>query len=376
MNRLEYFLSSTALRLCSLLFSLLPIRQDKVVFASARSDKLRGNMRFIHKAMAKRWPNAHYVFLLRRYSYGLLGKIRYMGTLIRAQYHLATARLFIVDNAFLPVHVRRHRSGTTVVQVWHAAGAFKRFGVDVAPESRRVENSFLHKHYDWVIVGSKAAVAPYASALRTDESRVVPLGCARTDFFHDKKAIERFADRFYGEHPQLRDKRIVLYAPTFRGHGQHKHLVNALDALGLRAALPNDTALVYKMHPVMDADDTELAGFDAVIGAEMGLNGILTLAEVLITDYSASIFEWALLRKPLILFAPDLDSYRKDPGFYIEYPSDLIGEFAQSTDEVEALLTRDEFELKGYDEFIERHMSLADGYATGRFIRWVTDVME
>lgn len=376
MNRLEYLLSSTVLRLCSLLFSLVPIDEEKVVFASARAEKLRGNMRFIHRAMQRRWPDAHYVFLLRRYSYGFLGKVRYMGTLIRAQYHLATARLFIVDNAFLPVHVRRHRPGTTVIQVWHATGALKRFGVDVAPESRRVENRFLHKYYDWVIVGSKAAVGPYSSALRTDETCVVPLGCARTDFFSDEAAIGRFSNRFYDDYPELRGKRIVLYAPTFRGHGQHKHLIDALDASALRAALPSDTALVYKMHPVMDTGDTDVAGFDAVVGSRLGINGILTLTDVLITDYSASIFEWALMRKPLILFAPDLDSYKKDPGFYIGYPDDLVGELARTTEEVADLLERDEFDLAGYDEFIERHMSLADGHATGRFIRWVSDVME
>ena len=139
MNWLEYVLSTTVLRICSVLFSLFPISDDKIVFASARSQKLRGNMRFIHAEMQRTWGEMDYVFLLRRYSYGLLGKMRYMASLIVAQYHLATARLFVVDNAYLPVHVRPHRKNTVVIQVWHAAGALKRFGVSVASDGRQAE---------------------------------------------------------------------------------------------------------------------------------------------------------------------------------------------------------------------------------------------
>jgi len=371
MNWVEYFLSTTVLRVCSMFFSLFPLRADKVVFASARSQKLRGNMRFIHAEMTQRWPEREYVLLLRRYSYGLLGKLSYMASLIRAQYHLATAGLFIVDNAYLPVHVRPHRKGTTVIQVWHAAGALKKFGVDIPAENRPIESRFIHKYYDWVIVGSADAVGPYASALRTDESRVIPLGIARTDFFFDEEAQAEFRKRFYRDHPELLGKRIALYAPTFRGYGKHKHLVDALDAKALRERLPEDAALVYKMHPVLSQDQTELQGFDAVLDSELGLNGVMTLADVLITDYSASIFEWALLRKPLILFAPDVEAYKKDPGFYLDYPADLPGAFAQTTEEVAALLDEYEYDAGEYRDFIARYMRLADGNSSRRFVEFI-----
>jgi CDP-ribitol ribitolphosphotransferase len=373
MNWLEYVLSTTVLRICSVLFSLFPLRRDKVVFASARSERLRGNMRFIHAKMKRSWPEADYRFILRRYSYGLFGKLRYMVSLIGAQYQLATARLFIVDNAFLPIHIRPHRSATTVVQVWHAAGALKRFGVDVSPDERKIESRFLHKYYDWVVVGSRDAVGPYASALRTPQDRVVPLGIARTDFFFDSKAMAKQRDLFFERYPSLSDKKIVLYAPTFRGHGRHKHLIDALDATALKSRLPSGWALAYKTHPVMGGAAFDVEGFDVVIDSQLGINGVFTAVDVLVTDYSAAIFEYALLRKPLILFAPDLDRYRDDPGFYLDYPDDVIGEFAQTTGEVGDILERNEYDLSGYDEFITRYMEMADGGASDRFVEFVRD---
>ena len=374
MNWLEYVLSTAVLRVCSVLFSLFPIQHNKVVFASARSERLRGNMRFIRAEMERSWDGVEYVFILRRYSYGLWGKLRYMASLIGAQYHLATARLFIVDNAFLPIHVRPHRSGTTVIQVWHAAGALKKFGVDVSPPGRKIENRFLHKYYDWVVVGSKAAIGQYSSALRTDSSHVVPLGLARTDFFFDEDSMAAARARFFERFSDLAGKRIVLYAPTFRGYGRSKHLIDGLDAPMLRSRLPEDWALVYKAHPVVDTDDIDIRGFDAVIDSGVGINGLFTATDILITDYSASVFEYVLMRKPLVLFAPDLEEYRESPGFYLDYPADMVGEFARTTGEVADILERGEYDLSGYERFIAEQMECADGNASRRFVEFVTEL--
>ncbi len=374
MNRLEYLLSVTVLRICSVVFSLLPIDKDKVVFASARSDRLRGNLRFIHREMQRTWGEKNYVFLLQRYSYGFAGKLRYMLSLIRGQYHLATTPLCILDNAYLPVHVRPHRARTTVIQVWHAAGALKKFGVDVSPESRKTESRFLHKYYDWVVVGSDAAIAPYASALRTPESHVAPLGVARTDFFFAENEMAAERERLFGKYPALRGRKIVLYAPTFRGYGRDKHEVDALDAEALRARLPEEWALVYKIHPVLEARGVSVSGFDEVLDPGLGINGVLAATDILITDYSSSVFEYALLRRPLVLFAPDLEEYRTDPGFYLDYPGELIGEYAGSTEEVAEIIESGRFDLSAYDAFIAKHMQYADGGASRRFVEFVSEL--
>jgi CDP-ribitol ribitolphosphotransferase len=370
----EYYFSATVLRITYLLCLVLPINPRKVVFASARAETLEGNLRFIHDALVAEHPDHRIVLLLERYSYGFIGKVRYLLRLMRGTYHLATARSFIVDNAYLPVHVVRHRQGTNVYQVWHAGGALKRFGVDVAPPNRVVENRFIHKHYDFVIVGSESAVGPYASALRTPAQHVLPLGIARTDFFFDEKAMAKARARVLEAHPELADKTVVLYAPTFRGHGDEKAPWQGLDAKLLRERLPDDVVLVHKTHPVFAPGDIDGSGYDALIGVEFDINELFTVTDVFVTDYSSSIFEYALMRKPMILLVDDLDTYTEDPGFYLDFRTEMIGEFATSSAEVADILERAEYDLGGYDAFLETHCQFDDGHASARFVELLEEV--
>jgi len=375
MSRLEYLLAVIALRFLWVFFALLPVRRDKVVFASARARELQGNLRYTYDALHAARPDLHYVFLLHRYSYTLSGKLHYMLRLVRGLYHLMTARVFIVDNAYFPVHVVKHHKDTTVVQVWHAAGALKKFGLDVSPPDRRVENGFLHKNYDYVVVGSPAAVTPYATALRTAEERVIPLGTARTDFFFSEDRLASARERVYREFPVLRDKRVVLYAPTFRGHGCNKRPCYNLDTIALRALLPDEYALIRKGHPVIDHLQPDYAGCDAVAGQEFDVNELFTVTDVLITDYSSCIFEYARLGKQLILLVDDLEEYSRDPGLYLDYASEMIGDQARSTAEVGRLIDRDDFDPAEYDEFVATHCGMMDGDSSRRFVDFVSALL-
>ncbi len=78
---------------------------------------------------------------------------------------LRTSRWFIVDNAYLPVHVMPHRRGTTVIQVWHAVGALKRFGWDARQPLTDPERRFLHRHYDWVVCSAERVARPVCGGL-------------------------------------------------------------------------------------------------------------------------------------------------------------------------------------------------------------------
>ena len=219
MNRLEHALSAALLRIFGFVFGRLPMRQ-RVVLATARLARLEGNLAYLHAAIRRERPDLPIVTLLEPYSYGFIGKLAYLARLVRGTYLLRTSSLFVVDNAYLPVHVAPHRRATTVVQVWHAVGALKRFGADTTTGLTEPERSFLHRYYDYVVCAGEASRAGYAAALRTPLDRVLPLGVARTDFFFDPGAVAAARERVLARYPALRAGRVVLYAPTFRGRGR------------------------------------------------------------------------------------------------------------------------------------------------------------
>jgi len=368
-SRLEYLLASAFLRAARFFFSRLRIRRDRVVLATARVPTLDGNLLHIHAALRRLHPEIEPVLLLEPYSYGLLGKLGYLVRLVRGMYYLQTARLFVVDNAYLPIHVAPHRPGTTVVQVWHAAGALKRFGVDTRTPLAEPERTFLHRYYDAVVVGGDWSRGPYAAALRTPVERVLALGSPRTDFFVDDAALAAARERVLAIHPSLRGRRVVLYAPTFRGRGIAKRAAPGLDAARLRAALPPDHALVLKTHPNLDPAATPRDGYDVVADPRAEINDLLALTDVLITDYSSSVVEFAILRRPIVLLVPDLAEYEVDPGLYLDYRTEMIGTQVGDTDGVIEAIATDRFDRSDYDAFVERQLGTARGGASERFVR-------
>jgi CDP-glycerol glycerophosphotransferase (TagB/SpsB family) len=368
MRRLEYRLASAFLRLVGLITAFLPVHLDRVVLATARVTTLDGNLLHIHRALTARHPELDIVLLLEPYGYGLRGKLAYLVRLVRGMYHLQTARLFVVDNAYLPIHVAPHRRTTMVVQVWHAAGALKRFGVDTTTPLTEPERTFLHRYYDAVVVGGEWTRRPYAAALRTPLDKVIALGSPRTDPFVDASAMADARARVVGAYPVLAGRRVVLYAPTFRGRGIGKHAPAGLDAVRLRAALPAEFALVLKTHPNLDPAAVATDGFDVVADPTGDVNDLLPATDILVTDYSSSVIEFALLHRPIVLLVPDLAEYEREPGLYLDYRTEMIGTQVVDTDGVAAAIFDDRFDLSGYDAFIERQLGTRLGGASDRFV--------
>jgi teichoic acid ribitol-phosphate primase len=364
---LEHALSAAVLRIVGLVFDRLPIRR-RVVLATARVAHLEGNLAFIHEEIRRARPGARIVTLLEPYSYGFLGKIAYLLRLIRGTFFLRTSSLFIVDNAYLPVHVAPHRPGTTVVQVWHGVGALKRFGADTTTGLAEPERSFLHRHYDYVICAGSASREPYARALRTPLERVLPLGAPRTDFFFDDAAVAAARERVVSAYPRLRDGRVVLYAPTFRGRGRAKRAAPGFDPAAVRAALPPGHVLAIKTHPNLDPAHVAADGFDVVIDRRHEMNEILAAADVLVTDYSSSIYEWALLRRPLVVLTEDLAAYERDPGLYLDPRTELIGEHVADPADLPRAIAEARVDAAAWTTFIQRRIDACDGGASARFV--------
>jgi teichoic acid ribitol-phosphate primase len=365
---LEYRLASFVLRVLVLFVRALPVRRRRVVLATARLPTLEGNLLHLHDAIRAIRPDLEVALLLQPYTYDVIGKVRYLARLVRGVYLVHTSRLVVVDNAYLPVHVAPHRPATTVVQVWHAPGALKRFGADTAGGLGEPERRFLHRYYDYVVAPGEGAREPWSRALLTPLERVLPLGTPRTDRFYDTAALDASRSWLVAVHPELHDRKVVLYAPTFRGRGRAKVGTSALDGARLRERLPADYALVLKSHPNLDPSTQPTAGFDVVADPKGDMNDWLARADVFVTDYSSSIFEWAILHRPLVLVVDDLEAYEQDPGMYLDYRTEMIGTQVADADGVADAIVEGRFDLSGYDRFISATIDACDGHASERFV--------
>ena len=368
MRAAELRASSAVLRACGRLSRVVPVRRDRVVLLSVRADRLEGNLAHLDRALARLRPGHRRVALTWTYRYSLLGRLQYLARAVRGTYHLTTAATVFVDNAYLPVDVVPRRPGVTVVQVWHAAGALKKFGRDAADEGERAEDAVLHRGYDFVVASSEVTADHYATAFGTPRERVLPLGSPRAEVLVDLGWRQRARAAVLARHPQLDGRRVLLYAPTFRGRGVAKEPGPRLDGAALRASLPPEWCLVLKPHPVVAEDPAATAGFDLVITGDEDLGELMAAADVLLSDYSSAVFEWAVLDRPLLLFVPDLDDYERSPGLYLDLRTEMVGQRVDDASALAAALLSLPDAAPDHSAFVRRHLGEDLGSASERVV--------
>ena len=285
-------------------------------------------------------------------------------------YEMATSKFILVDDFEPIVYVLKLRENQHLVQVWHAMGAFKKFGYS---RKSAEKNSLTHKNYTEAIVSSPEISAVYAEAFGIDESRIKPVGVPRTDMLFDEAYKAETIARLYEREPRLKGKKICLFAPTFRGSNVNDAYYpnEFLDIEKLLNELGEDWAVILKYHPFIKntpqiPESVQNRVFD--FGDEREINDILFITDVLVTDYSSVIFENAILNNPLVLYAPDLEEYDGERGFYFEYNAYSCGQIVEKESELASAIKNAGSNNEKMEEFRKRFVSLCDGNSSKRFV--------
>ena len=348
----------------------------RVLLATAHADTLGGNLAFIHRFLRAQHPRVPVITLAHRARRGWGGRASAAVAAVRAGYALARCRVIVVDDYFFPIYVIRPRPETTIIQTWHASGAFKKFGHSLAGASFGADAELtarvrIHANYDLCLVGSSEAAIHYAEAFGLPLDRFVTrLGIPRTDLFFGDQA-KQAAEDVRSRH-RLGDRRVVLYAPTFRGDRvTEARDAGHLDLHALRDAIGSDHLVLLRLHPFVRRRPElgpDLAGFVLDASDEPDINALMLASDVLVTDYSSAIFEFSLLERPMAFLAPDLAAYEQERGFYVDYRSWVPGPVFDRTEPLASWLRAGEFDLEPVRRFREASFEVADGQATRRFV--------
>ena len=266
--------------------------------------------------------------------------------------------------------------GTKLIQLWHAGVGFKsvglcRFGTNGSP---LLDNA--HRQYDYAIVGSTALKKIYAEVFGIEEDALIPTGLPRIDKVIDKEENQKKIDAFYSDHPELRGRKLILFAPTFRGVGAltATYPYEKLDMKRIYDMCGDEYAFIFKMHPfIKEKPEIPAVYSDRIIDMSgIGdINDLLPVIDILITDYSSVIYEFSLFRKPMLFFAYDRDNYAAIRGFQSDYEDFAPGKICGTFDEVEQAIKNEDFELEKVDRFVEENYDYLDSGSSDRFIDWM-----
>jgi CDP-glycerol glycerophosphotransferase (TagB/SpsB family) len=351
----------------------------RVVLATAHAPQIGGNLAAIAADLAARHPEIEVVVLAHRPAVGARGRIAAAWHAVVAGRYLATSRVFIVDDYFFPIYVIEPRRGTTIIQTWHACGAFKKVGYSVLDKSFGVDEALasrvrIHSNYDVCLVASQAAAPHYAEAFRQPLDRFVSrLGIPRTDVFFGEERLARTREDVRRRYQLPPGKRVILYAPTFRGDSvTDARATDDLDLGVLHEMLGADHVVLVRLHPFIRSRTVigpALAGFAIDVSDHPDINELMLVSDVLVTDYSSAIFEYALLDRPMVFFAPDYEAYERERGFYFDYRTGVPGPIFETSAELAAYLRAGVFDIDRVERFREESFDVADGHSA----TYVTD---
>jgi len=338
---------------------LLPLRH-KVVLISRQSDTPSRDFVMLAEELQRRDPRLEIAVVCRTLGEAPLGQLAYLPVVLAQVYHLATSRVCITDGYVIPVSVLHHRPELTVIQLWHALGAIKRFGYQcldtpAGRPSRLARAMCMHANYDVVLCGGVDAVPVFAEAFNIAREKVLPLGLPRIDYLMeraehlDEAAASGPLAELIGLHPGLLDgpKKRVLYAPTFRkGHATSlQALAGAFD--------PERFLLIAKLHDL----ERGVVEHEHVIDATgISVLDLLPLCDVVITDYSAVAFEGYALGKPVYYYVYDIEEYSVGCGLNIDPLRDAPRVSSTDIEEIARWIGRGEYDEESASEFRSRYL--------------------
>jgi CDP-glycerol glycerophosphotransferase len=292
-------------------------------------------------------------------------------------YSVMTAGFIIYNSAvkpWLPL-----RKTQTVVNTWHAGGAYKKMYLDAAPYRRNLISMKIARMISaqtvkyvlsscgrFTLCGSRVWAIP--------PEKFLPIGLPRNDILlNTPEWVNKKVEDYFSLEKQ---SRIVLFAPTYRGDYRNTDRIEyPLDIPRLLEVLKrkfgHDFVFLYRSH--IYASDSDLADKKYVQASSYpDMQELLCAADILITDYSSSIWDFSFTFKPCFLYAPDLAEYKTQQGFYTpieKWPFPLAETNEQLMNNI------DNFDLERYKEAVKQHHadlgSFEKGTACEQFCRFM-----
>lgn len=372
-------------------FGALPIAENKLVFDNYMGRGYGCNTKYVTEVLLRRRSDLDIVWTVRQadlhrrefpegvrlVEYGSREALQeyYTAAVWVCNYHL---------NAYFNRGLEK-RQGQTYIQMWHGSLGIKKI-------ERDCDNLTSMKHWDY-LARKNSNATDYWISNSTFESgiyergfwnvhNIMELGHPRNDIFFredNSQLVEKVKRRL---DISMEDK-LVLYVPTFRESGEFPADILCVEDIvsGLSKRFGGNFVFVVRRHPRMEkALSVYAAGDLAPVVDGSGypdIQELLAASDVVITDYSSCIFDFLLTRRPGFIYAPDIERYNTERGFYYrleEAPFPIAERKEQLLDNI-AHFNQAEYEEK-IGLFLEKQGCMEHGYAAEEVCDLIEDILD
>ncbi|MDR1722006.1 MAG: CDP-glycerol glycerophosphotransferase family protein [Methanobrevibacter sp.] len=355
------------------LFRIFGVNERKISFIVPHSANIGGNIQYVYNELKSR-DNFQFNFVA--YSDYRLSPIKkiisYIKVFTTGAYNLARSKYIFLNGEFRPLAFMKINKETVVVQLWHGSGAFKKFGLSSVkdPDLIYIGEKVSH-NLDIIPISSKNLIKFYTEAFGVEEEKILPLGVPRIDYYFENHDIDKIREDFNKKYPKAKGKKLVLYAPTFReSEGADEKILDNFDYKKFNKELSDEYFLIIKLHPIInqynDLDSNEF--FTNLTNYENEME-LLLISNILITDYSSIMLDFAILKKPMIFYPYDYEDYNKNErGFFFNYKECVPGKIVTTNDEIIQAIKKPDLDINKLNKFLKFQYDNLDGNSTKNIV--------
>lgn len=338
-------------------FKLLPTK-NKITFISRQSNDASIDMILIENKLPK---DIKVVKLCKMIESGILNKIKYLFHMIVQMYHIATSKIVVLDTYCILIGILKHKKSLNVVQMWHALGSFKKFGKSIIDKdeakkvaglnAEEVSNLMgMHKNYDYIFASSSHSSIGFSEAFGYPKTKFKILPMARLDLVISEENKRDISNKIYNKYQISKKKKTVLYCPTFRKDKTDRKVIQDLiDNFDYKKY-----NLIIKLHPLTNY---KFKNSKAIIDKSFQTFEMGFVSDIIITDYSAVVFELSYLNKPIYFYAYDMKEYINKRDFYLNYEKDMPGKICNNLNVLLNSIENNEYDLDKINKFRKKYIS-------------------
>ena len=219
------------------LFSKSKVNDNQIAFVVDDKNSFKGNFQYIKREFSKRGDFDFVFFNKNSLSISNIKK-------------LAKSKYIFLNDNFLAIAFMNFNKDSKIFQLWHAPGAFKKFAASSSDNKEEIAViAKASKKTDYLFITSENIKGFYRDAFRIDENKIKSFGIPRTDYYFEDKDIKKLRENFDERYPIAKNKKILLYAPTFRDNEEDNNVFNYLDLEKFNNALSEEYVIALRLHP-------------------------------------------------------------------------------------------------------------------------------
>lgn len=390
------------------IFWIFPIQRDKIFMMNDHSYSFSDNLKYLALDLIEKDVNKYKFYFSLKNDDGIenLPIISVKWLSLKHFYHALTSSVLITNNggtAYLPV-----RKKQLVINTWHGGGPYKVTGTKAlndyynmskdegkTPWEKEKEQKkkqrliywfekdlkYNAKKIDYVLSSCKMCTEAEAKGLFFTDEQCVDSGMPRMDWMLKCDKVKAIREKVFHKYGISTEKKLILYAPTFRGFFTDYTGVFADDILKIdykrivKAAeerFGGEWFFAVRFHPRLK--DAKINPVDLInMTLYPDAQELLMAADILITDYSSVMWDVSFTKNPVFVFAADINDYQIKRGFYLS-PEEWPFPLASTNEEMEENIKK--FNFESYERKVNAHHKYVGSFENGNACQTVKDIID